>query len=103
MGERVNIGERLKEFRHSLNLSQQQFAEAIGTTQQCVSNYERGVSEPSVEMLLKVSRVFHSSLDEILGETENKLDREVLAILSKMPESKKKLSKKILETIGNES
>ena len=99
----MDVGGKLKTFRNSLRLNQSQFAKAIGSTQQCISNYERGISEPSLEVLLRITETFNTSLDELLGDSHNKIDRELIDLLSKMPESKKKLSKIILETIGNES
>ncbi len=93
------IGNELKAFRQKRRLSQIDFAERIGTTQQCVSNYERGVVEPSIDLLMRISETFHCSVDEIIGNPTGEMEREAVELLQGMTEGHRTLSIQILRTI----
>lgn len=100
----MEIGKSIRDFRVQQNMSQKAFAAKIGTTQQNISNYENGVVQPSVDCLAKIAKEFSVSIDELLlGASRFSTDQEILGILAKLPEDKKQLSKKILQTIGEES
>lgn len=59
--------ERIKELRLSLGLNQIQFGKKLFVTKQCVSNWENGNIQPSVDMLIKISKTFSVSIDYMLG------------------------------------
>ena len=101
----MEFSKRIKEFRLQQNMSQKKFASVIGTTQQNISNYENGIVQPNLDCLTKMAQVFSMSLDELLLDNVpySSTDKEILNILAKLPEDKKQLSKKILQTIGEES
>lgn len=61
--------ERIKELRLSLGLNQIQFGRKLFITKQCVSNWENGNIQPSIDMLIKICNVFHVSADYLLGLT----------------------------------
>lgn len=61
------LGERIKELRISMNFSQVTLAEKLGVSKQCVSNWENGNIQPSVDMLVKIAKFFHVSCDYMLG------------------------------------
>jgi len=46
---------KIKKLRLSLGMSQQSFANAIGTSKMTVSHYERGIREPLVKIAHKIS------------------------------------------------
>lgn len=100
----MEIGKSIREFRVRQKMSQKAFAARIGTTQQNISNYENGVVQPSVDCLAKIAKEFSVSLDELLlGTLQLSTDHAILELLAKLPEDKKQLSMKILQTIGEES
>ena len=67
--------ERIKALRLSLGLNQIQFGRKLFVTKQCVSNWENGNIQPSIDMLIKISRIFSVSTDYILGfSNEHTLD-----------------------------
>lgn len=68
--------ERIKELRLSLGLNQIQFGKKLFVTKQCVSNWENGNIQPSVDMLIKISKTFSVSIDYMLG-LSNKLSLDV--------------------------
>ena len=49
------VAKNIKILRKSANLSQQELAERIIVTRQTISNWERGVSMPDVEILVRVA------------------------------------------------
>ena len=53
--------------RNQLNLSQQKVADALLITRGRYAKYEDGASEPPIELLLKLSRYFHVSIDLLLS------------------------------------
>ena len=68
------LSENIKELRICYGMNQVEFAEVIGVTKQCVSNWENDNVMPSIEMLIKLSDFFKVSTDYLLGrETESVL------------------------------
>lgn len=95
----VNLGHKLKDIRLNAGLSQRSFAERIGSTQQNVSNYENGLTEPSLDCLKRIAGEFAVSLDELLLGKSVCLEQEIINIVASMSEDRKRLSKKILQTM----
>lgn len=58
---------KLKEFRKSFNLSQEDLAEKLKTTQQTVQRWETGKAEPPLAALRDLSVIFGTSIDDLLG------------------------------------
>ena len=81
---------RIKELRESKRMTQLKLSIELSVSQETVSAYENGKHYPSVENLLKMSKIFNSSCDYILGisdtreiiSTGNYTDDEI-ALLSK--------------------
>ena len=59
------FGENLKNYRTAAKISQQVFAEKLGTTQQRVSEWERGLVEPSLYNIIKILNILNISFDEL--------------------------------------
>lgn len=57
------FGERLKRLRQKQRLTQTGLALRAGIANNCVSNYERSVCEPSVTNLCALADVFGVSMD----------------------------------------
>lgn len=63
--------ERIKELRLSLGLNQIQFGRKLFITKQCISNWENGNIQPSIDMLIKICNTSHVSADYLLGLTND--------------------------------
>ena len=61
------FGTRIKELRLSLGLNQVAFVSRLCVTKQSVSNWENGNIQPSIDMLVKISRLYSVSADYLLG------------------------------------
>ena len=65
------IGDNIKFYRKKNQLTQDDIAEACNVTRQAVSKWENGESLPTVDNLYALSRLLHTSVDDILiGEKE---------------------------------
>ena len=62
------LNERIRELRLAAGFSQVELAEKLGVSKQSVSNWENDNIQPSIEMLVKISRILNVSTDFILGE-----------------------------------
>lgn len=67
----MQIGEKLKQQRHTSGYSQEALAEKIGVSRQTVSNWENNRSYPDIGSILALSDLYGISLDELLKEDTN--------------------------------
>jgi phage repressor protein C with HTH and peptisase S24 domain len=66
-----NVGERLKGFRKSKNLTQQEFAKQLGTSASFISDIEKGKKLPGTSLLTSLKRIFDVDVNWLLtGEGE---------------------------------
>lgn len=57
----------LRNLRIDFGYSQQQLADMLGVTQQSINKYEHGLAEPGISMLIRMSKIFNTSIDYIVG------------------------------------
>ncbi len=62
---------RLKDLREDNDLKQKQLAEYLNIKQNTYSQYENGKREIPLEMLWKLADFYNTSVDYIIGRTEN--------------------------------
>ena len=62
-----DLKDRLKEYRTLCGLSQQDVADSLNIHRSTYSYYELGKTEPSLENICTLSRLFGVSLNEMLG------------------------------------
>jgi transcriptional regulator with XRE-family HTH domain len=92
----LNIGERITQLRKQQNLSQDELSKKAGVSRTIIGNYERNANTPSIEVLLKLAKVFNVSVDFMIGEGElASYDKEVLKRIDDIerldPDTKKHL------------
>ncbi len=54
-------------------MSQEKLASRVGVSQQSLSTYEMGKAEPDIKTLKRIAKVFNTSVDFIIGETDLEL------------------------------
>ena len=65
---RAEFGRRLKQARKAAKLTQQQLAELVGLkTFNAIAQYERGISDPSLPTLYRISKILNCSADWLLS------------------------------------
>ena len=63
----MTLGEKIREQRTAHGLSQETLAEQMGGSRQAVTKWEADQSAPSSEKLIALAKLFHISLDELIG------------------------------------
>ena len=93
----MNIGSKIKKSRTEAKITQEQAAEALGTSRQTISNWENEKSYPDIVSVLKMSDLYGVSLDYLLkGEVPMKDYLDYIEESTNVVKSKDKLSKLIL-------
>ncbi len=115
----MKISERIRDARRRAGLTQAQFAERLGVTPQCVSQYERGVKMPKRETIQKMANALGVSAiqlnpDEALtqcfdslseedqrellsGVGGNRFYAEIAAAYMSLPPDKQKMVRRIVD------
>ena len=65
------IGDRIKEVRERNGLTQAELAKKLGLTRSGVNAWEMGISIPSAQYLIGLSKLFKVSVDYLLGLNED--------------------------------
>jgi transcriptional regulator with XRE-family HTH domain len=66
----MEIGNKINQLRKISGMTQEQLAEKLNVSRQTISKWESGGSSPDLESIVKVSKLFHVSLDDLLMEGE---------------------------------
>lgn len=61
----------LKKLRTSQHLSQLKLAEHFNLTQQSIWKYENDLAQPDLDTLTKLAKFFNTSVDYLIGNTDN--------------------------------
>lgn len=61
------LSKRIHELRSALGWSQVELARALNVSKQTVSNWENDNIQPSIDMLVRLARVFGVTTDYLLG------------------------------------
>lgn len=65
----MDIGEKIRELRVEKRMSQRDLAEKMGLAVATISSYEVNNSQPNIEKLVHLSKLFGVSIDEIVGNS----------------------------------
>lgn len=64
----MEIGNKLNQLKKLSGMTQEQLAEKLNVSRQTISKWESGSTSPDLESIVKVSKLFHVSLDDLLTE-----------------------------------
>ena len=62
---------RLRDLREDNDMNQTQIAKQLGMSQTGYSKYETGENDIPTAILIKLARFYDTSIDYLLGETDN--------------------------------
>ena len=108
--DNIPVGNKISHYRKENELTQKQLGTKLGKSKDYISNLERGVVHPSLELLSDLAEVFNISIDELLSTNilshpaieienyEDDLTNEFASLLSVVSTKRKE---KILETVDN--
>ncbi len=71
VGKETTLGQRIRQRREALKLTQQQLAQALGVTPQHLSAVELGKRSVSVEMLARLAQELGTSIDFLVTGNES--------------------------------
>lgn len=74
MINQIHFGKRIALFRRKMNLSQAELSERLGVTPQAVSKWECGTTLPTIEILLELSHLYGTNINELLEDRNLILD-----------------------------
>jgi transcriptional regulator with XRE-family HTH domain len=81
----LNIGSKITELRKAKKMSQAELATAVAASRDIIGKYERNDNLPSIEMALKLAKVFDVSVDYLLGEGKHaSYDKETIKRLQEI-------------------
>jgi HTH-type transcriptional regulator, competence development regulator len=63
--------DRMKTLRQQKRLTQDRFAELLGTNIRMIARYEAGETDPAGDVIARMADIFEVSADYLLGRTDN--------------------------------
>ena len=80
------IGNRIKSERLAHKMSQTQLAAKLHVTQGAISQWEKGLTRPDMELLSKIALLFNCSTDYLLGKSDTLVDEALLDVVNTIPD-----------------
>lgn len=68
----TGLSEKLRDLRNASGITQEDLSARMNVTRQTISGWERGRSEPDIEIIKKLSQIFDVSVDELLSAVRMK-------------------------------
>ncbi len=96
------LSDNIRSYRKKNGLSQDELAAKVGVSRQSVSFWENGQTQPSIDNIIALTKIFHISSDMLLGNAESELvSQEVLhnGTQNDAPPKNRKTSAAIIATI----
>ena len=72
---KLSLGNQIRSNRLRLDMTQEQLAEKFGTSPQAISRWENGTTYPDIEMLPMIASFFGTTVDTLLGCTDEEKER----------------------------
>ena len=99
------FNENLKTLRKTKGLSQEEIAIRLNVVRQTISKWEKGLSVPDADMLIRIAEYFEVSVSELLGkrldnETDINIVAEQLSRINEQLAIKNRRSHRIWKTIA---
>lgn len=98
------LSKNLKIFRKRKGLTQENVAEALNVVRQTISKWEKGISVPDADMLIKLAEILDVSVSELIGsDVADEKNEDMIAVeLARVVEqltSRNCRSKKVLKCV----
>ena len=68
----VEIGKQIKYLRQQQEMTQKQLASHLNVAHNTVSQYEKGVTAPPLDVVVRLAKLFDVSADSLLGISEER-------------------------------
>ena len=101
----MTFGEKIQKLRKEAGLSQEELSYQLGVSRQAISKWERDNGYPETEKIVRMSKIFHVTLDYLLNEEEakkpeNNPDEKGIYVSREMAEGFLFYQKRKLQKIG---
>lgn len=98
------LSKNLKIFRERKGLTQENVAEALNVVRQTISKWEKGISVPDADMLIRLAEVLDVSVSELIGSdvTDEKNEDMIAVELARVADqlaSRNHRSKRIIKCV----
>ncbi len=80
------IGAKIKALRKACQMSQAELAHLIGSDAPLIGRYERGLTLPNIEQLIRIATVFNVAPGEILPGGQDELRTRLIALRQELAE-----------------
>ena len=80
------IGAKIKALRKACQMSQAELAHLIGSDAPLIGRYERGLTLPNIEQLIRIATVFNVAPGEILPGGQDELRSRLIALRQELAE-----------------
>lgn len=67
----MTIGERIRNYRKIVGLTQKELGTLSGTSERTIQNYETGKRQPRIEQLQKIAPILKVSVTDLLGSPKS--------------------------------
>ncbi len=68
----MDFSTRLKELRTDNDMLQSDLAEKLNLKSSAISKYEKGLTQPSIETIIKLAEIFNVTVDYLVGASDIK-------------------------------
>lgn len=76
--DKIIVGNRIKMLRKELKLTQEELALKLGLKgKSSIANYEKGTISPSDDIKLQMAKLFHCSIDYLMGLSDDRNSQKV--------------------------
>ena len=82
----MNMSEIIYQLRTKHKLSQEAFASILGVSRQAVQKWEVGSSNPDIEKITTIAKLFNVSIDTLLLGSDYRTNEEMVRICKLMPD-----------------
>ena len=74
---------KLKDYRKSKDITQEEMSKILNLGSTTYKNYENNITEPNIATLVKLADYFHVTIDELVGRPTNLINKMLLTDLER--------------------
>lgn len=95
-----SLGEKIRRYRSSIKMTQQDFAYRLGVTGASVSAYENGTRTPSFDVLVRIANILGVTTDDLLGR---KKSNDITIDVTELTEEQRKVIQDLIRIFSQEN
>lgn len=102
-GIAMTLSDRLRQLRQTHGYSQTDLAQKLGVSQNTITSYESGRTEPGITMLVKLAAIFGVTSDYLIGinPQASDTDTDLIDRIRALPPQDKLVAHKIITALSD--